>query len=108
MIRRVDRLPPVSKLRAPRVSHTRAITLRWSGHDQRWPNLIASGIARFALYLRLGPHRSRLLIKTRKHAFTFTGQAGQSYAFYLVAIDKAGNRQQKHPIAKTQVAANAR
>jgi len=108
VIRSVDRLPPVSKLRAPRVSHRRNIQLRWSGHDQQWPQLIASGIAKFKVYLRLGRHRSRLLVTTKRHKFTFHGKPGQNYAFYVVAIDKAGNREQKPAVMRTRVVAGAR
>lgn len=107
-IRRVDRLPPVSRLIAPRVSHRRTFRLRWSGHDQIRRELIASGIAFFKVYERINRHRSRLLAKTRRNSLVFHGQPGTQYVFYVVAVDRAGNRQRHPKLVRTLVAANAR
>lgn len=106
-IRRVDRLPPVSKLRAPRVSHRRVFLLRWSGHDRRYGELIPSGIARFNVYEKVGRRRARLIARTTRHALRFHGTRGVRYVFFTVAIDRAGNRERKPIDARTRVARNA-
>jgi hypothetical protein len=92
-IRRVDRLAPVSTLTVPKTTRTRTFTLRWTGRDQTRPGLIASGLASFALYEQTGRARARLVTRTRSHSWRFTGQSGHRYVFWLVAVDRAGNRQ---------------
>jgi hypothetical protein len=92
-IRRVDRLAPVSHLLARRVSRRRAFVLTWTGHDQRRPELIPSGIAHFDLYVSVDGGRRQLIARTWRHRFTFTGLPGHRYTFFLFAVDHAGNRQ---------------
>jgi hypothetical protein len=107
-VRRIDRIPPVSHVHAPRTAHSRAIRISWNGHDAHPAGLIASGIKRFNVYVALaGHHRRRLLARTRHHSLIFHGLPGRRYVFYVVAIDREGNRQ--HPAAKatTKVAAGA-
>lgn len=96
-IRRVDRLAPTSSLTAPKRSRGRTFTLRWTGRDQTRPGLIPSGIAYFALYEQTGRARPRLIARTRGHTWRFTGLPGHRYVFWLVAVDRAGNRQ-THPL----------
>jgi subtilisin family serine protease len=92
-IRRVDRLPPVSTLTVPKATRSRTFTLRWSGHDRRHGALIPSGIAYFNLYAQTGRARPRLIAQTRANGWRFTGLRGQRYTFWVVAVDRAGNRQ---------------
>ncbi len=92
-IRRVDRLAPVSTLTAPATSRGRSFTLRWTGRDQSRAGLIASGLSYFALYEQAGRAQPRLIARTRAHSWRFTGQLGHRYVFWLVAVDRAGNRQ---------------
>lgn len=109
VIRRIDRLPPVSHLQAPRIAHRLVFRLRWTGHDQRRPGLIASGIARFLVYFRTaGAHRARLIAVTSHRSLLFHAQRGRRYVFYVVAVDRAGNREQRSPRVTTRVAPNAR
>ncbi|MDQ6847633.1 MAG: S8 family serine peptidase [Candidatus Dormibacteraeota bacterium] len=63
-IRRVDRLAPVSKLIAPRLARHRVFALSWAGHDQQRPELIASGIAFYDVYVRVNGGSPRLLAAT--------------------------------------------
>ena len=102
-IRRVDRLAPVARLVAPRVARRRSFTLTWSGHDQQRPELIASGIAYYLLYVTVDGGRRTLIARTRRRRLTFTGRAGDRYTFLLVAVDRAGNRQVHPARAVTQV-----
>lgn len=101
-IRRLDRLAPVSRLRAPARTRSLTFTLTWSGHDQMGPGLIASGIDHYDVYVVTPGARPRLLARTRRHALRFTGRRGWRYSFYTVAVDRAGNREQ-HPVRETTV-----
>ena len=94
-IRRVDRLAPHSSLSAPKVAHSRSFELRWSGHDQRRPGLIASGIAYFKVWMRTGGGPPVLLARTTRHRLRFTGLPGHRYTFWTVAVDRAGNHQRR-------------
>jgi hypothetical protein len=107
-IRRIDRLPPVSQLVAPRISNRRRFVLRWSGHDPTRPEVYASGIARFYIYVRANGGRSKLIAHTTRHSMTFTGRPGSRYVFFSVAIDRAGNRQVRAVDVTTRVARRAR
>jgi serine protease len=107
-IRRIDRLPPVSRLIAPRVAHRLVFRLHWNGHDQRRAGLIASGIAYFLVYAKSGGGRPRLLARTRAHSLRFHAQRGHRYTFYVVAVDHAGNRQRHSRRETTRVGAKAR
>jgi subtilisin family serine protease len=107
-IRRIDRLAPVSKLVAPRVSNRRKFALRWSGHDQTRPEVVASGLARFEIYVRVNGSRPKLIAKTSHHSMSFRGRPGHRYVFFAVAIDHAGNRQRKAVDVTTRVARGAR
>ena len=107
-IRRVDHLAPTSTLYAPRISNRRRFSVRWSGHDQTRTGLIASGIARYEIYVRTDGSRPRLLAKTTRHSLSFRGQGGRRYVFFCVAVDRAGNRQQGSVNVTTRVARHAR
>jgi hypothetical protein len=108
----LDRLGPVSRLLAPRLAHHRSFELRWSGHDQQRPGLIASGIARYEVYVAVGggshPARARLIADTGHHSLRFHGRPGVRYEFSVVAIDRAGNRERHAVRASTRVVRSAR
>jgi serine protease len=102
-IRRLDRLPPVSRLRAPRVTRQGTIAVTWSGHDQQHAGLIASGIAYYVVYARTNGGRPRRLARTARHTMKFHTRPGSRYVFYTVAVDRAGNREVKPVHAQTRV-----
>ncbi len=106
-IRRVDRLAPISRLKAPPVSRRRSFLLTWTAHDQQRPQLIASGIAYFKLYVSVDGGRRRQLTRTSGHQFRFTGAPGHRYRFFLFAFDRAGNKQLHAARAGTFVATGA-
>jgi hypothetical protein len=108
VIRRIDRLPPVSQLVAPRISNRRRFVLRWSGHDQTRPEVYASGLARFYIYVRVNGSRSKLIAATSRHSMAFAGRPGSRYVFFSVAVDRAGNRQVRAVDVTTRVARRAR
>jgi serine protease len=103
-IRRVDRLAPHSRLFVPKLSHRRSVVLRWNGHDQQHAGLIASGIAYFDVFVRPAGGHSVRLARTRRHRFRFTGLPGRRYTFWVVAIDRAGNRQRRPAHLTTRIA----
>ena len=107
-IRRVDRLAPVSTLSAPRLASHRRFIVRWSGQDQRRPELIPSGIVRYEIYVKTNGSRPRLLVKTLRHSLTVRGRSGARYVFFCVAVDRAGNRQRGIVNHTTRVAQRAR
>ncbi|NCC59761.1 MAG: DUF11 domain-containing protein, partial [Verrucomicrobiae bacterium] len=63
------------------------INLSWVGSD------VGSGIASYDLYVATNNLSRGFWMNTTNTTATFTGKLGQSYAFYLVAIDQVGNRQ---------------
>lgn len=101
--RHLDRLAPVAQLFAPRVSRQRRFRLRWRGHDQQYPGLIASGIAYYEIYAKDGGHRARLLARTSADRLVFRGRSGHRYRFSVVAVDRAGNREAEPARATTRV-----
>jgi subtilisin family serine protease len=106
--RRLDRLPPLSHVTVPRRSRHRTFIVRWAGHDQRRPGLIASGIAYYDIYVKVGRGRAhRLLRRTRRHAVRFHGRPGFRYVFFAVAVDRAGNRERRVFRRRTQVSHRA-
>ncbi|PZS13995.1 MAG: hypothetical protein DLM64_02480 [Solirubrobacterales bacterium] len=108
LIRRVDRLAPVSRVDAPRLARHRRFLLRWSGHDQQKTGLIASGIARYQVFVRVNGARARLIATTTHHSLRFRGRPGFRYVFFTIAIDRAGNRERRPHDATTRVTRGAR
>ncbi len=107
-IRRLDRLAPISRLIAPHLARRRSFVLRWTGHDQQHAGLVASGIARFDVYVSADGRRSKLIADTNRHELRFHGRPGVRYSFSVVAIDRAGNRERHPARARTRVAQGAR
>jgi serine protease len=104
--RGVDRTPPTSRLKAPsRVRAGRSFTLRWTGHDPALPGLAASGIARFEVWRSVDNRTAKRIASTTRHSMRLRAHAGSRYAFFTIAVDKAGNRQPrpKRPQARTRV-----
>ncbi len=104
--RRTDRLAPTSRLRAPRVTKAKRFTLRWSGGDAPGaPGLVPSGIAFFDVYASRDGKRLHRIGHTTRRRMRFTGRKGSSYRFFLVAVDRAANRERRsaRPKATTRV-----
>jgi hypothetical protein len=53
----------------------------------------ASGIARFEIWRSVDGRRARRLGSTRGHTLYVAARRGTRYAFYSIAVDKAGNRE---------------
>jgi subtilisin family serine protease len=91
--RRIDRLAPYSRARAPRTSRSRRIVVEWTGRDPEPQGLVASGLRRYDVYVSRNGGRPTRIARTARRRLTFTGRAGSRYAFYTVATDRAGNRE---------------
>jgi serine protease len=101
--RHLDRLAPVSRISAPRVTTSQTLLLRWSGHDQRQTGLISSGIAYYLVFDRVNGGRTHRLARTTRHTLKFRTDPGNRYMFWTVAVDKAGNHESKPVRVKTRV-----
>lgn len=104
--RRIDRQAPTSRLRAPRVTKAKRFTLRWSGGDPPGaPALVPSGIAYFDVYASRDGKRLHRIGHTASRRMRFSGRKGSRYRFFLVATDRAGNREARSskPKATTRV-----
>ena len=101
--RHLDGLAPVSRLNAPRSTDSTTIQLRWSGHDQQHAGLIASGIAYFLVFERIGKGHVHRVARTTGHAIKFHAKPDNRYTFWTVAVDRAGNHEVKPAHAQTRV-----
>jgi subtilisin family serine protease len=101
--RRLDRLAPLSRISAPRVTTEETLLLRWSGHDQRHAPLTTSGIAYYLVFDRVNGGRTHRLARTTRHTLKFRTHPGDRYMFWTVAVDKAGNREAKPVRVQTRV-----
>ena len=97
--RRIDRRPPISKLRAPRLVRGTRFTLRWSGRDTAAPGVTPSGIGFFDVYASRNGQSYHRIARTSRRQMKFRGRRGSSYRFFTVATDRAGNREPRHRTA---------
>ncbi|HEU4657635.1 MAG TPA: S8 family serine peptidase, partial [Capillimicrobium sp.] len=91
--RQIDRRPPVSTLRAPKRTRTGSFLLRWSGRDVAPAGVRASGVARYEIWRSLNGRPAQRIARTRKRSRRIKAHRRGRYAFYTVAIDRAGNRE---------------
>jgi RHS repeat-associated protein len=89
----------------PAATGTEAFPVAWSGSDGT-----GSGAGLFSVYVATdGGAWTPWMIGTTLREAVFEGVAGKSYAFYAVATDNVGNKEEKVPLveAQTRVSANA-
>jgi subtilisin family serine protease len=103
--RRIDRRPPSSKLRAPKLVRGTRFTLRWSGRDTAAPGVTPSGIGFFDVYASRNGQAYRRIARTSRRQMRFRGRRGSKYRFFTVATDRAGNHEPRHrtPDANTRI-----
>jgi serine protease len=89
----LDRTAPRSRLRAPARIRRRSLTLRWRGSDPSPPNVASSGIARYEVWRSVDGLAPVKLTATRRTRYRLRVRRGRRYAFFTVAVDKAGNRE---------------
>lgn len=90
--RAIDARPPRTQLLKPRV-RGRSILLRWRGQDPSVNGVAASGIARYEVWRAAGRRPARRIKATTRSSLRLRGARGQRYAFYVIAVDHAGNRE---------------
>ena len=93
----IDVTPPTSSVRAFPATETQAtFTVSWSGADQ------GSGVATYNIYVsdNGGPFTIWQSFVTVTSA-SYTGVNGNTYGFYSIAIDAAGNVQAAKSVADT-------
>jgi subtilisin family serine protease len=102
---RIDRRPPVSRVFAPRSSRPGRFRIRWRASDPAPPGVQASGVAYVEVYEAVGARAYRRIARTRRTSMLVTGLPGHRYAFFSLAVDRAGNRQPRprRPDAVTRV-----
>jgi subtilisin family serine protease len=88
-----DRRAPASRLKTSHKLSGGRITLRLSGTDTAPPGVVASGIARFEIWRSLNGGKARRLRSTTARTLRVAAHHGARYAFYSIAVDKAGNRE---------------
>ncbi|HUW35276.1 MAG TPA: Ig-like domain-containing protein, partial [Planctomycetota bacterium] len=87
----VDHTAPASAVNAlPPVTRSDTIQVQWTGQDED----PGSGISFFDVFVSIngGPFNPWLTRTTQTGAI-YVGQQRKSYAFYSIAVDKAGNRE---------------
>jgi len=87
----IDAGPPTSAVAAlPAVTTTTSFSVSWSGSDDAG----GSGIASYNVYVSDdgGPY-TLFTSSDSAGSATFTGQKGQTYAFYSIATDNVGNQE---------------
>ncbi|HEX8083491.1 MAG TPA: S8 family serine peptidase [Solirubrobacteraceae bacterium] len=89
----LDRSAPRSRLRAPRRIRRRTVTLRWRGEDPAPPNVTSSGIARYEVWRSVDGLAPVKLTITRRTSYRLKLRRGRRYAFFTIAVDRAGNRE---------------
>jgi serine protease len=108
-VRRIDRLRPLARVRAPRRSSHRAFAVSWSGSDPHPGALVASGIAYYEVTVQPQHHRTRIIAhRTTARRLRFAGAPGATYTFGVIAVDRAGNREARAARATTTIARGAR
>ncbi len=88
-----DRRPPVSRLKTSHQLQAGKVTLRLTGSDDAPPDVVASGIARFEIWRSVNGHRPRKLRSTSARTVHVAALRHTRYAFYSIAVDRAGNRE---------------
>lgn len=92
----VDRFPPRSKARGPKVLRkSRRFTLKWTGKDLSRPGIVAAGVLRYDIYRKKNGGKYHRIAKTKRKKRVLTLKRGARYRFYTVAVDNQGNREAK-------------
>ena len=71
----------------------RAFTLRWSGADTASDGLVPSGIARYEVWRSANGRPYRRIASTSATRLRTVAAVGSRYAYYTIAVDRAGNRE---------------
>jgi subtilisin family serine protease len=103
--RDTDLRAPTSTVSAPSRTRGRSITLRLRGRDGGPPGVAVSGVGKYRVYRSTDGRRPVKIAVTRRAKLKLKARRGARYAFYVQAVDKAGNVQAfpAKPGARTRV-----
>jgi subtilisin family serine protease len=103
--RDTDLRAPTSSVRAPSRTRGRSITLKLHGRDGGPPGVLVSGVSKYRVYRSTDGRRPVKIAVTRHTRLRLKARRGARYAFYVQAVDKAGNVQAfpAKPGARTRV-----
>jgi serine protease len=88
-----DRRAPLSRLTTSRKLRRGRLTLHITGSDPALPDVVASGIDRFEIWRSVNGHRATRLRITPARTVHVRARHHRRYAFYSIAVDRAGNRE---------------
>jgi serine protease len=88
-----DRRAPLSRLTTSRKLRRGRLTLHITGSDPALPDVVASGIDRFEIWRSVNGHRATRLRITPARTVHVRARHHRGYAFYSIAVDRAGNRE---------------
>ena len=107
--RRVDHNQPVSRLSAPTRTRSTRIRLTWTASDPAPAGLIASGLDHVEVWRSIDGRSFAKIAVSRATALVVHASSGHRYAFYTLAVDRAGNREAAPThTARTRVAGRRR
>jgi subtilisin family serine protease len=98
-----DLRAPSSRLGQPASTRSTRVKLHWSGTDTAPPGLVASGVERFEVWRSANGRGFRKLTSTRGRSLVTRVKRGSRYAYYTVAIDRAGNREAAPSVADARI-----
>jgi subtilisin family serine protease len=103
--RDTDLRAPTSTVSAPSRTRGRSVTLRLHGSDGGPAGVLISGVARYRVYRSTDGGRPVKVAVTRRNRLKLKARPGARYAFYVQAVDRAGNVQAfpAKPGARTRV-----
>ena len=103
--RGIDLRPPTSSVRAPSTTKGRSVTLRLHGADTAPAGVVASGVAKFRVFRSIDGSRPVRFATTTRSRLRVSARRRARYAFYVQAVDRAGNVQPfpARPGARTRV-----
>lgn len=103
----VDDVAPTSAVEALADSVMPWFQVRWAGRDQGRLGETASGLASYDVFVsEEGGPFVPWLTRTKLVSVTYLGEFGRRYAFYSVATDGAGNREEAPATADAQTVAD--
>lgn len=89
----IDRHAPSARLRVTGPVRRGQVALAWSGSDGGPAGVRHSGIRAFEVFARRRGAPRREIARTAAHRRRFRGRPGARYTFFVLAIDRAGNRE---------------
>ncbi|MEZ6077962.1 MAG: dockerin type I domain-containing protein [Pirellulaceae bacterium] len=100
----LDAAPPESHVESLPATVPTTFTVSWSGSDDTG----GAGVAAYDIFVSENDAPFTIWIRnTAETSADFTGEPGQQYAFYSLAIDGVGHREVKDQVAEVQTTVSA-